>query len=615
MRQLVRASALAFVAAAALVCGCGGGGPSTPGTSGGQGRVVLTIQFPPVPTRFLGTGGIPIGTNAVKVSITDPTSGADLAQPQLVPRSGSSSTATVTFPLIRTGAIQVTATAYADTAGTQPLGMGQVSGVVTAGGTTTLDLPLTLGPIASLVITPTSLQLIAAPGGTGAVRSRGGVTRQSVVGGVSSATIHAEVLDSSTPPNQLLGFPISWTSSDTTVATVTPSGADSSDAVVQAVGFGTAVITATELNTGKSATITVSVPLVATLNMTIARYYHTATLLANSNDEGMVLITGGAGPQGTAIPDAELYNPSGRSFSSVSPMNYAREGQTATLFPNNGTVLIAGGEDTSGAILSTVELFDPGTNSFTFLDTSMTSSRAFHTATLLNDGTVLIAGGEASPNGVTNSLNSAEIFTPPFRFSPTAGSLSTARAHAADVALGDGTVLIIGGDNIVSGVGAAVKTIEQYDPTTGMFKTVGALNTARSSPTATLLPDGNVLITGGDDPATGAVYATAEVFNPGSGSIVKTATMSVPRSGHRATLLNNGTVLISGGVSSTNGSVNPPPTAEIYTPATNTFSGVITMTSVRSNHTSTLLDDGTVLLAGGVDRFGRALPTAEVYHP
>jgi WD40 repeat protein len=87
--------------------------------------------------------------------------------------------------------------------------------------------------------------------------------------------------------------------------------------------------------------------------------------------------------------------------------------------------------------------------------------------------------------------------------------------------------------------------------------------------------------------------------------------VSTPRSGHTATLLANGKVLIAGGIDRTNPN-SPAATskAELYDPTTGTFTPTNNMTIARDGHTATLLATGRVLIAGGAD-----LPSAEIYDP
>jgi Galactose oxidase, central domain len=137
--------------------------------------------------------------------------------------------------------------------------------------------------------------------------------------------------------------------------------------------------------------------------------------------------------------------------------------------------------------------------------------------------------------------------------------------------------------------------------------------TARSGHTATLLPNGRVLIAGGSD-TNSSVVASAELYDPSTGTWAYTGTMNAKRTGHTATLLPNGTVLIAGG----NGSCNTCvplllASAELYDPTTGTWTLTGNMNSTRYSHVAVLLRNGKVLAAGNANGF--SLGPAELYDP
>jgi len=121
------------------------------------------------------------------------------------------------------------------------------------------------------------------------------------------------------------------------------------------------------------------------------------------------------------------------------------------------------------------------------------------------------------------------------------GAMSTPRRLHTATVLPSGKVLISGGYN-----GGTLSTAELYDPVAGSFAATGSMSTPREHQTATLLPNGKVLISGGLNG--GAGHSTAELYDPSSGSFATTGSMSTPRDWHTATLLPNGKVLISGGI-------------------------------------------------------------------
>jgi len=148
------------------------------------------------------------------------------------------------------------------------------------------------------------------------------------------------------------------------------------------------------------------------------------------------------------------------------------------------------------------------------------------------------------------------------------------------------------------------------------FLAIANMTAKRAVHTATLLNTGKALFAGGINhyvrvgpPPRSACLPVptnlAELFDPGSGTFTATGAMSTPRSAHTATVLQDNKVLVAGGSSIT------PPTAEIYDPATEAFTTTGNMVSVRARHTATLLPGGKVLLAGGDSGGG----TAELFDP
>lgn len=337
-------------------------------------------------------------------------------------------------------------------------------------------------------------------------------------------------------------------------------------------------------------------------SLSVARDGSTSTLLNN----GMVLVAGG---QTATAPSnaAELYNAVTGTFTSTTgTLQVARAGHTATLLPD-GTVLIAGGQMTptppsTNPFTGTAEIYNPANGTFTPLANGLGFPRSGHTATLLADGTVLIAGGSGQAgSGPVIQVVQAEIYNPATQTFTGVGSLNVARLGHTATLLENGKVLIASGlDN----------TAELYDPVARSFTLTGSLNTARQSASATLLTNGSVLIAGGlqADGATG--IGTAELYNPVSGTFSHTSgNLNTARGAHAATILPNGTVLLAGGYNC------PPPSctnpilgsAEVYNPSIDAFLTTGSLINARWQDTITLLNDGSVLVAGG---FSGNSPTA-----
>jgi hypothetical protein len=154
---------------------------------------------------------------------------------------------------------------------------------------------------------------------------------------------------------------------------------------------------------------------------------------------------------------------------------------------------------------------------------------------------------------------------------------------------------------------------EIYDPGAGSF---AATATPRSSeyfdnglPTATPLLNGKVLVAGGADVSPN--YASAESYDPSTGTYTATGNMVTGRAADTATLLPDGTVLMAGSQLAGGGSLA---SAELYDPVAGAFTPTGGMATSRSLQTATLLNDGRVLVAGG-ESFSRALLLAELYNP
>jgi hypothetical protein len=228
---------------------------------------------------------------------------------------------------------------------------------------------------------------------------------------------------------------------------------------------------------------------------------------------------------------------------------------------------------------------------------------------LLAAGITACAGG-----GVTEAP--PVVLTSPQGNRVEALAMTTPRANAAAIRMRDGRVLICGG-TATGEIGGVLSSAELYDPVARTFTPTGSMTVARTGQTITMLHDGRVLLTGGDQNAGfRSQLASAEIYDPGSGTFTATGSMSTPREGHTATMLRDGRVLVAGG--SPNG-IQTTGSAEIYDPANGTFSNTGHLNQPRVAHVAVLLGTGEVLIAGG-GRGGMpggyiSYDTAEEYDP
>jgi hypothetical protein len=212
------------------------------------------------------------------------------------------------------------------------------------------------------------------------------------------------------------------------------------------------------------------------------------------------------------------------------------------------------------------------------------------------------------------TLTANFIYTPDsaYYFTNT-GSLNNARYSHTATLLPNGQVLVAGGGDCgrllfyhwTSTI--PISNAELYLPLSGTWTNTGSMNNARLDHTATLLANGQVLVAGGVD-SYGYSLFSAELYNPTTGTWTNTGSLNNARLDHTATLLANGQVLVAGGLDSDGYSLF---SAELYNPATGTWTNTGSLNNARARHTATLLTNGLVLVAGGDD----AGNSAELYNP
>lgn len=328
------------------------------------------------------------------------------------------------------------------------------------------------------------------------------------------------------------------------------------------------------------------------------------------------------------------------AWSKTGNMNSARTEHTASVL-SNGKILVAGG--CNGTVINSVEFYDASTHSWVFTQ-SMKQARSYHTASTLTDGKVLVTGGtgplskenraatcllsskalhmidqmtQGRKNRQTGVLfgswllsdgdvqSSAEIYDPSVDAWLTTRSMRHARVfHTASV-LPNGKVLVVGGaDNVTF-----LQTAELYDPSNDTWTLVRSLHGTRGLHSASVLKDGRVLISGGIGSDSSEV---SQLYDPYANSWKMAGLMNIPRIFHTASLLGDGTVLVTGGLIDKTGL----PDAELYNPSTNTWVVTGSMNNGRAAHTATVLSNGKVLVTGGYGlNASTLLNSSELYDP
>ena len=287
-----------------------------------------------------------------------------------------------------------------------------------------------------------------------------------------------------------------------------------------------------------------------------------------------------------------------------SPASGRNAGQRAVLLANGKVLVVGPGSFGSGT--PSPELYDPATGQWSVTG-SLSTPRSRPVLVRLANGKVLAAGGAGD--------TSAEIYDPDTGAWSATGSLSVARQTAAGVLLADGRVLITGG--------SASRSAEIYDPATGAWSPAGTMTAIRSGGTSrpdakehtsTLLPDGRVLVVGGDN---NGALRSAELYDPATGSWTATGDLITPRFSHTATLLPNGKVLVASGSRSFAGCPGLADTelAELYDPSTGQWSATGSLTTPRFVYSATLLPNGKVLVVGIDNPSCFGLASSELYDP
>ncbi|MBL7224386.1 MAG: trypsin-like peptidase domain-containing protein [Candidatus Brocadiae bacterium] len=317
-----------------------------------------------------------------------------------------------------------------------------------------------------------------------------------------------------------------------------------------------------------------SAKVVASSRLVAARMNHVAVRLRN----GAVLVAGGY--NGRDLTSCELYDPASGRWRQVAPLRRARRHHVGVLLPD-GRALIVNGNPTSSSRMRSAEIYDPKRGSWQEAAPPPFASSDGQMVTMRN-GRVILAGG--------SMLRDAAVYDPARGNWTPVAKMRRGRKWHRMVALSDGSVLVLGGR---SGDGFQ-KSVERYDPAKDTWREATPMSVTRGhGHSATLLPDGRVLVVGGSDYATGAWQPSrsAEAYDPAADRWTAVANLPKPCSGHTATVVGPGTVVVIGG--------SEDPQLALFDTKKNTWSAGPRLLHWRRNHTTSKLPDGSLLVAGG----------------
>jgi N-acetylneuraminic acid mutarotase len=337
---------------------------------------------------------------------------------------------------------------------------------------------------------------------------------------------------------------------------------------------------------------------VATASMANVRAstYSDAVLL----NDGRVLVCGGAATNdGTATATCEIFTPGGR-FTPTGSMSIARKNTGTSNSQNmiklqNGRVLVLPA-DTASSVL---EIYDPITGLWTIVAPLPISTISQPTAVLLTNGNVLITAGLVS--GSASAL--CYLYNATINTVTATGSLPGNMFVNALVALQNGNALSIGGFN-----GAASSTATYlYTTSTGVWSTVGSVVSVRNRANAILMPDGKVLMCGGQDVS---ATTTCQRYDPVAAVWATASPLTTARALHQMILLPNGEVWVLGGTTN-NINTGAQLSTEIMS-VNGVWRAGPNMTTQRFGHSAVLLSSGRILTIGGTNAANTALNTAEI---
>jgi len=328
-------------------------------------------------------------------------------------------------------------------------------------------------------------------------------------------------------------------------------------------------------------------------NMLDERWAPSAITLADGRS---ALIAGGYSySAGTCVSTADIYDEATNRFIPLqSRMTFPRDFATVSLLPN-GRVVIAGGYNLVLGSIKTMEIFDPVLKRFSVLPTQLTQARELFTATTLKDGRILFIGG--FDTHAHHTLDTAEIYDPVVEtITRTAGRMSDDRFGHESILLNDGTVLVVGGKHWQVGKpDRPFASAEIFDPVTGHFEQLSSkMSTPRDRPTLALLPDGSVLVAGGQNGSDGP--KDCDIYDPVTKTFRPAKSLHIDRMAH-GQAISGGAIFVAGGWQQSAHRSNS--TVEMYEPLKGEWRDATALPWDALDLAFVSFSDGAVLAAGG----------------
>ncbi|HTZ64728.1 MAG TPA: kelch repeat-containing protein [Solirubrobacteraceae bacterium] len=341
-----------------------------------------------------------------------------------------------------------------------------------------------------------------------------------------------------------------------------------------------------------------------------------------------------AGGSHVSLRSAEVFDPATGEWTQTGQMLVGRSGQVASLLPD-GDVLVVGGWEMpkGGEYVRTAELYDPASNTWTAAPVPAELEES-QSLTALPNGMLLLRGVFGTE--LFNQTAGAAIYDPSSNKWTRVASPKLLRYGATATLLPNGDVLMIGGSHSepapfpVDQIDTLLASVEEYDPATDTWSEVAPMAHARMNEAVTLMTNGEVLVAGGTYEVNSGEndewdsLRNTESYNPATNRWSARAPTLLPRAQDTATLMPNGDVLIAGGYdcgggagclgSGGSGDCCGASSAEVYDPAANTWEFTDPVLS-GNEHTATLLPDGGVLVTGGNvgPVSGYEMSSAEIY--